>query len=211
MYNNWKKYLATFLITATLFTVSWSLSTFFNKEKVSKLQDTQDRIASDVVSSEAQFDTSRSKTLCEDSTQNNADLSLLAEKIAYGENNLNAPEQLLLLKKQYTLIQAKDFLLMKRIANHCSSTIPTILYFYSTKESCTQCDKQATVLDAVRRDAPAVHVYSFDYNLDSPTVRALRSIYKVQGQQLPVVVINGKTYNGFMSLADIQKIIPPAK
>lgn len=214
MYSNWKKYSFVLIITVAFFIGAWYLSGILNQEKVDRLQTTQDRVAIDVMSNETQFDLLQ-ETSCQDiaksatsGTYLSSELSTLADKIAYGEQNLNAPEQLLLLKKQYTLIEVKDFLLVKRISERCKITIPTILYFYNTKNACEDCVKQGDVLDAFRRTRPNVRVYSFDYTLDSPTVRALRTIYKVEGQLLPVLVINGKTYNGFMSLENLTAAIP---
>lgn len=211
MYQNWKKYILVLFITIALFSASWYSSRTINKEKVAQLQTTQDEVAVAVLSRERAFDKGGQLDACataEKDTSLSEELSVLSDKIEYGEKNLNAPEQLVHLKKQYTLTQAKEFLLVKRINERCKSAIPTILYFYSTKETCTECGKQADVLDVVRRLYPNVRVYSFDYNLDSPTIRAFRKIYKIKGQQLPAIVVNGKTYNGFMTLQSIEKILP---
>jgi hypothetical protein len=52
-----------------------------------------------------------------------------------------------------------------------------------------------------------VRVYSFDYNLDLSTIKALRSIYKIS-DTLPAVVIQGKTYQGFQTLEQVRAILP---
>ena len=219
MYKHWKKYLIVFVLTAVLFAGARYASRALNREKVADLQATQERVATDVMSSETQFDLLQ-ETSCKDviaelsgndgtaGTYLSSELATLADKISYGEQNLNAPQDLLLLKKQYTLTEAKDFLLVRRISSRCKVSIPTVLYFYGTKNACEDCAKQGDVLSTVRKLNPAVHVYSFDYTIDSPTVRALRKIYKVKGPQLPVLVINGKTYNGFVSIDTMLKIIP---
>lgn len=63
------------------------------------------------------------------------------------------------------------------------------------------------MLDAARAKYPELRIYSYDYNLDLSTIRALRSIYKVD-EPLPVLVINSKTQSGFKTLEEIEALLP---
>lgn len=114
---------------------------------------------------------------------------------------------MLLLKKQYTILQVKDFLLKKRISERCKTPFMSVLYFYGTQQNCEDCTRQGYVLDAARQKYPELRIYSYDFNLDLSTIRALRSIYKV-GEPLPTLVINGKTYAGFKTLEQLEALLP---
>ena len=82
-----------------------------------------------------------------------------------------------------------------------------VFYFYSDKDRCEDCEKQGYVLTALREKYPDFRIYSFDYNLDLSAIQALVSIYKVKNE-LPAMVFNGKVYNGFQSVEDIEKNLP---
>jgi hypothetical protein len=208
-HHSWKKYVLVFVITCGIFGTSWYLSGYFNERKLVGIRETQNQVATDIIASETQFDLLEELS-CDDigNTYLSDEIGKLAEKIAYGEQNLNAPEEILLLKQQYTILEAKEYLLTKRIAERCNKQITTILYFYATKDACADCVKQGYVLDAVREKYKAVRVYSFDYDLDSSTIRALKTIYKMEDGELPALVINGEVYTGFLSLPDIEATLP---
>ena len=196
------------MLTCGIFAVSWYLSSYFTERKIVEIRNTQNKVATDIMSNETQFDLLQ-EVSCEDSgsTYLSDEISSLAEKITYGEQNLDVTEEILLLKQQYTLLEVKDFLFTKRVSERCNSGITTILYFYATKNECDNCVKQGYVLDAIREEYPKVRIYSFDYNLDSSTVRALRTIYKIP-ETLPALVVNGRTYNGFISVEELKAAIP---
>jgi thioredoxin-like negative regulator of GroEL len=114
------------------------------------------------------------------------------------------------LKRYYSLLEIKDYLLMKRITERCKEASVFVLYFYGNADACEDCDKQSYVLTALREKYPGLRVYSFDYNIDISAVQTLKSIYKV-GDALPALVMNGKTFNGFQSVEDIEKNLPELK
>ena len=207
--HNWSKYIFVFLLTCGIFAASWYLSAYFNQKKITEIRSIQDKVAIDLMSSETQFDLLEEMS-CQDIGNSvlNQELASLAGRISYSEQNVGAAEEIRLLKQQYTILQVKDFLLSKRIGERCKKTPVTILYFYGDKDACTDCVKQGYVLDALREKYPDVRVYSFDYELDSSTVRALNSIYKVTGN-LPALVVDGKkTINGFRTLEQIEALLP---
>lgn len=203
-----KKYLITLIVTVAIFALAWYASLYLNNRKINAIKVAQDQATIDMMSSETQFDLSEELS-CQDVNNNllSQEISDLADKISYAEQNLSDQTQVTLLKQQYSILEVKDFLLTKRISVRCKQSITTILYFYNTSSSCTDCQKQGYVLDALRQQDPSIRIYSFDAGLDSSTIRALLSVYKVSSK-LPTLVINGKTNSGFMSIDDIQKILP---
>ncbi len=207
MKKHFPKYILVFLLTIGIFVFAWSLSAYINQQKFNNLQDVQNKISIDILSSETQFDLLKEGT-CDESASSvfSKDLISLAEKIAYSEQN-NVTQDIETFKKQYSLLEVRDFLLTKRVAEACHHTPISIFYFYGTKLDCPDCVKQSYVLDALRQNNPAIRVYAFDYNLDLSTIDALVSIYNI-GENLPALVINGITYNGYKTLDQLAVLIP---
>ncbi len=207
--KKFSKYFIALLITVALFALAWYASIYFNNRKINEIIKAQNQATIDVMSSETQFELLQQSS-CQDSVSNDelaSELSNLADKITYGEQNFSDQTQLNLLKQQYSVLEVKDFLLTKQISTRCKQSVVTILYFYSNDNTCTDCLNQGYVLDALRQQYPNVRVYSFDAGLDSSTIRALISVYKVP-KTLPTLVLDGKTYSGFQTLAALQKLLP---
>lgn len=206
--RDFRKYFVVFFITLALFGVAFVVSQYLNDRKIAEIKEAQNQVTIDIISSETQFDLLQELS-CQD--QNNTYLSSeiahLADKITYAEQNLSGQKELTLLKQQYSIVEVKDFLLTKRISERCKTNIVTILYFYQNANVCENCVKQGYVLDSLHKKYPGIRIYSFDAGLDSSTVRALVSIYKV-GDKQPSLVIDGKTENKFMTLEEIEKLLP---
>lgn len=209
--NSWKKYIIVLLLTIGIFLLAFTLSTYFNEKKISELRSIQDKVATDLLSSETQVDFIQgdSCTLRTESGLSD-DLAQLAEKISYSESNVDGSEaEIVMLKKQYSILEVKDYVLNKRIGEKCNQKPAIIFYFYSTKDKCPDCVRQGYVLDAIRADYPQVRVYSFDFDLDLSIIRALRNIYNIT-EPLPAVVVDGMTLSGFQSYDAIATTLPPA-
>ena len=206
--GRWGKYIFVFILTCGIFTVSWYLSSYFSQKKITEIRDIQNKISTDILSSETQFALLEEMSCQEvDNSVLSEEIASLADKINYSEQNVSAKEEIITLKKQYTILQVKDFLLVKRISERCNTTPVTILYFYGNRDTCEDCVKQGYVLDAVREEYPEIRTYSFDYNLDLSTIRALKSLYKIN-DSLPALVINGKTMNGFKTVEEVEALFP---
>jgi hypothetical protein len=209
MMSGFKKYFFVLVITTALFAAAWYASNYFSNRKIADIKKAQDQVTIDIMSSQTQFDL-LSELSCQDvsNTYLSQEISDLADKISYAEQNLNDQSQVTLLKQQYSILEVKDFLLAKRISDRCKSNIATILYFYGNEKTCIDCVKQGYILDALRQAYPQLRVYSFDAGLDSSTIRALLTIYKIPTTTLPALVINGKTASGFMNIDDVKKSLP---
>ncbi len=207
---DWKKYIFAFVITAIIFGTAIYLSDYFNQKKLDEIRGIQDKIAIDILSSETQFSLLESSS-CADLGGTSAlstELGTLEEKLSFAEKSSGTNDaDIQTLKRYYSLLEIKDYLLMQQISQKCKKTPLTIIYFYSTQNDCPDCEKEGYVLTQLREEYPDLRVYSFDYNLDLSTVKTFISIYKVQNK-LPVVFIKGKPYYGFQSIGDIEKAIP---
>lgn len=210
MKNDWAKYIIVFFITVALFALAGGLSNFFSNKKIEDMRSIQDKLATDILSSETQY-TLLSELSCEQDPQNenlSAELNDLANKINDSETNMKGNSDVTELKRYYSVLEIKDFLLTKQINNKCKGTLIPLLYFYTTANNCTECVKQGFVLTDLREKYPNLRVYSFDYSLDLSALQALIKIYKIDDTKLPAIVLNEHTYTGFQAISDIEKIDP---
>jgi hypothetical protein len=204
---NWKKYIWTFLITLAIFLTAIIISNYFNNKKITSLREIEDKIAIDIMSSETQYNL-LAESACKDLTADilSSELNALAQKLTYTEENFGKDStDLIKLKTYYTLLEVKDYLLMKKIGNKCGTRPVFILYFYSNE--CQDCEQQGYVLTYLRKKYPDLRIYSFDYNLDNAVLRTMISLYKVSNEK-PTIVINDSIYSGFMDKDKIENYLP---
>lgn len=213
---DWKKYFIVFVITLGIFGTAFYASSRLNNKKLEEIQTIQNRVSIDILSSETQF-ALLSESSCEtvgDSSLSK-DLDSLGAKLSYAENNINKTdsnqEDIVWLKKNYALLEMKDYVLMKKLARQCEVKPVYILYFYSNKTGvCKDCEKEGIVLTELRRKYPGLRVYSFDYDLELPAQKTLLTLYKIKNN-LPALVVNNKTEYGFKSVEDIETFVPELK
>lgn len=210
MQNNidWKKYLIVFLFTIGLFLLASYLSNYFSGKKIAELQSIQNKIAIDVLSSETQF------SLLQDLSCKNVndsflsgELGELSKKLEWGQENLGETDEVLYLRKYYSLLQIKDYLLMKKVSDRCGNKYAFVLYFYTTEENCSECSKQSIVLSNLREKYPNLRVYSFDYSTDLSAVRSMLSIYKIEDTKLPALVVDEKVLTGYTETESLEKLL----
>lgn len=203
---DWKKYLIVFFITGFLFITALYLSNYFGAKKINQIKVIQDKLAIDILSSETQF-----SLLADLSCKNisdsmlSAELEELGQKLEWGQENLGDTEEVLYLKKYYSLLQIKDYLLMKRISSRCGVKSAFILYFYTTAENCSECEREGIVLTELRKTYPELRVYSFDYSTDLSAVKSMLDIYKIEDTKLPALVIEDEVLTGFRPIEELEQ------
>ncbi len=205
---DWKKYLIVFLFTVGLFVTAIYLSNYFGNKKIDQLKLIQDKIAIDILSSETQFSL-LSELSCKNVSGSllSVELEDLGRKLEWGQKNLGDTEEVSYLKKYYSLLQIKDYLLMKKISSRCGVKSAFILYFYTTAENCSLCEKEGLVLTVLREKYPALRVYSFDYSTDLSAVKAMLHIYKIEDTKLPALVIDDDVLTGFHGIDELEEKI----
>ena len=209
--NDWKKYIITFLVTGGLFLSAFWVSNYFTGRKIDQVKIAEDKISLDLMSSEIQFSLLQEMS-CKDVSTNalSSELNKKKKKISYSESNIGTENSnVVSLKKYYSILEIKDYLLMKRITERCGQKSVFVLYFYDN-DTCADCTKQGYVLTSLKEKYPALRVYSFDYNLDLSAIKAMISIYNVP-DKMPALVINGKVYSGFQSIETVEKNFPQLK
>ncbi len=205
---DWKKYILVLFITSALFITAYYLSEYFGNKKINQLKTIQDQIAINILSSETEFSLFSDlscKTVSGGALSDQLDE--LGRKLEWGQTNLGSNEEILSLKKYYSLLEIKDYLLMKKIATRCGTKSAFVLYFYTTAENCSECEKQGIVLSTLRDKYPDLRVYSFDYSIDLSAVKAMLNIYKIEDTKLPALVIDDDLYTGFHGVAELEKIV----
>ncbi|MGE5540717.1 MAG: hypothetical protein ACM3TU_00305 [Bacillota bacterium] len=203
--------LIAFVITAAIIaTVVYAIN-YLDRQRLAELTAIQGQLATDTLSLETQFSLLENAP-CEDQqhgTELSREVSELGDRLAAAEERLGSKNaQVIELKKQYTLLEIRDYLLTKQLAATCKTTPTVALYFYSNiPGSCEDCDRAGYALSYLRQTYPALRVYSFDYNLDLGAVKTLVAVEKVD-PTFPAFVINGKRSYGFTTLEDFEKQFP---
>lgn len=204
-----KKYLVAFLITAFIFGTAVFASNALTDKKLQDVRDIENSVALDILSSETQF-ALLEETSCRDIGPGflSKELGPLGERLSYAENQKGFDaDDVDNLKRSYFLLEIKDYLLMKRLTQKCNIRPTFILYFYSDKERCDDCEKMGYVLTALRDKYPDLRVYSFNYHFDLGAIQTLISINKVK-PELPALIINGVPYYGFKNIEELETTVP---
>lgn len=190
-------------------TVAYAVD-YLNRARVAELSTIEDQLSIDTLSLDTQL-LLLAATPCDSaasSTTLASELSDLGNRLSYAEEQLGSDNpQVMRLKERYSLLEIRDYLLTKQLAEACGTKPVTVLYFYSNAGECADCDKAGYALSYLRTTYPKLRVYSFDYNLDLGALKTLIAVTKVTNT-LPAFVVNGKHSYGFTSLADLEKQFP---
>ncbi len=208
---SFKRYIIVFIITGCIFAFTFWLSNQLSISKVREVRDLEDQIALNVLSTETRYSLLQNSSCSHLSTNNTNDIGLNAEltdithrvKFMAGQLGYDDPK-VVSLKKYYTLLQIKDYLLTKELYNRCGTHIVSILYLY--QESCEECVKQSIILDELSKRYPEIRVYWIDKDLQTPALDTLISILRIQ--KTPSIVIKDKVYDSLQTIADIESYIP---
>lgn len=203
-------YVIAFLITACMFAVALYASNYFNGRRIADIRATQDDISTDILSLETQFDLLGEHS-CKDFSESTilpSELQTLAGRLSYmeGQGPINRTE-VTRLKRLYSLLEIKDYLITKDVAAKCKLKPVSILYFYSNKGNCDDCEKQGYVLTALSKTYPQLRIYSFDYDLDISALKTLISIHQIKNE-MPALVMDGEVYYGLQTIEDVEKNLP---
>ncbi len=207
---NWQRYLLALVITGGVFWAAISFSNRIHNERVQEIQSIENNISMNILSLETQFDL-LAEVSCEeiDNTILSQELNSLASRLDYMEQQRGKDDtEVVRLKQYYSLMQIKDYLLMKKIGEECGKEPTSILYFYSNEGDCSDCEKEGYVLTYLRENYPGVRVYAFDYHIDLSAVNTLTSLYKVSADKLPALIVGKKALYGFQEKETLEKLLP---
>ena len=184
---------------------------YLDRQRVAQLSELQTRLATDTLSVETQF-ALLEEASCEDISEGNtlsSEMANLGERLSFAESQLGSRnDQVIELKKQYTLVQIRDYLLTKQLGEKCDVDSTVVLYFYSNEPGdCENCDRASTALSYLHQTNPDLRVYSFDYNLDLGALKTLVAVEKVK-PEFPAFIINGKQVYGFEDIEAFKLYFP---
>jgi hypothetical protein len=129
--------------------------------------------------------------------------SRLPSKLEVYEKYSEVQPEYVKLKRDYTLLSIRAWLLSLSVKEKCGEDVIPALYFYS--KDCDTCIEQSYVLDELKKENPNFSAFIVDYNLDEPIVRIIIRTYNVT--EVPSFIINDKLYSGFQNLAQMRRII----
>jgi|AntAceMinimDraft_6_1070360.scaffolds.fasta_scaffold13599_2 thiol-disulfide isomerase/thioredoxin len=202
-----KKYLLVLLITIGIFLVVFGFVNFLNNNKLAHIDDLQRKITADLIATETQFELLKTAPCSAlGSSVLSSELEEFGRKLDFAQDNegVDNPD-VIQLKKYYSLLQVKDYLLMQELSDKCNSEIYSLLYFYAP--NCDDCRKQGYVLTEFKKEYPELRIYSFDSNLDFSVINTFSSLYNFNGVY-PSVVIGDAVYEGFMDTKKIETLYP---
>jgi glutaredoxin len=190
-------------------TVAYAIN-YLNRARVTELSAIEDQLSINALSLETQFSLLETAP-CDSAattTTFTTELADFGSRLSYAEEQLGSDNaQVVRLKERYSLLEIRDYLITKRLAQACGTKPITVLYFYSNSGDCPDCDKAGYALSYLRNTYPSLRVYSFDYNLDLGALKTLITVSKIKNT-LPAFVINGAHSYGFTDLEDLEKRFP---
>ncbi len=197
-------------ITALIFGTGFWAANSINSLRLDEIRNIEEGIGTDTLSLETQFDLLANLS-CSQIAENpvsSSELGSLGDRLAYTEEKLGSNNaEVLALKRQYSLLEIKDYLLGQKVAERCNTKPVTVLYFYSNAGDCPTCENAGRTLTYLRQTYPDLRVYSFDYDLDVGALKTLITVTKVT-DTLPAFIIGSKTYYNLSTVADLQKVLP---
>ena len=204
---NKTRYLAVFASVTLIFLFGILMGQMINEYKMSEFSTQQRNLRTYLLSLTLQTELA-SKYICDIDV-----FGLTREKVKMGqeldflENRLGKDNDgIIELKKEYSLLSIRQWLLVEKTKEVCDRDITTILYFYSNVENASICESQGYILDYLYRKYPeSVAIYAFDRDIDTPALNTIKSIYDIT--EVPSLVINGKLYPGLQGKEKIESII----
>ncbi len=104
------------------------------------------------------------------------------------------------LRADYSVMEIRDFLLIKQLNSKCEKRIPAVIYFY-TNIQCPACTQQGLVLRELKRIRPDVQIYQLNSDLDTPVIGSIIAIYEIK--EYPSLLVGGAVLGGFQPKDEI--------
>ena len=131
--------------------------------------------------------------------------ALMEKMLGYERANLFT--EFFALKRQFLLsnIQLWQVSQMERQYCYANHSDLHLLYIYSSKPSCSECQIQGRMIDSVRESCKNVRVFVMDIEESMTSLDIIKKKYGITSA--PSLVIDGKTYKGVMDEAAIKKAV----
>ena len=200
-----QNFLIAFLVAALLFFSGLFLGFQITSFKINKISSEQNSLSINLEALELRYELLE-KNICNDQVLNEVarELDEMGKRLSdierYGKDK-NVEK----LEEEYFLLEIRHYLLLKRTEEVCGKDFYLVLYFYSV--DCKECNEQGYILGYIQNKVgyDKMKIYSFDFNSKSPAVKTLVEIHKIKN--LPAIVINDESYEGFKNLEALQNIV----
>lgn len=121
------------------------------------------------------------------------------EKMLFTRNDVDE------LKRRYTLLLIKNWLLQEKIKEQCGTNTISVLYFYDTK-NCEDCLIQGKVLSLFKYSLKEkIMIFPIDINIDSSMVKILIEKYNITVR--PSLEVDEIVYKGILTKDELKTIL----
>ena len=109
-------------------------------------------------------------------------------------------------KRKFNRNEVVYLSMLENMKHVCDFNQTIILYFYKKKEDCKDCDAQAFVLTDLNKEIDEeIAIFSFDLNLELPSLKTLQVFYNITSY--PCIVVENSTYCGLLDKNQIEDIL----
>lgn len=210
--NTWT-IISAVIISAILFISGVYVGYSINKEKLSSIETTMRKITSDVQNFQLEFlflDVLGENATCPFlgdtlSTINKESYDIGTRLESYGkEGEIQDYNEYMNTKREYSRLLIGYWLLANKLKKSCKLDVDTVIYFYS--KNCEKCDDQAFILTYFKKNlGEKILIFTLDGDLDEPSIQVIKRNYNITSY--PTLIINGQSYNEFVSKDKIENII----
>ncbi|RMF55529.1 hypothetical protein D6745_02005 [Candidatus Woesearchaeota archaeon] len=125
----------------------------------------------------------------------------------YKEDATLRSQEFDLLWRDYTIAQLRYWLLAKRTKEICDEDYVTVLYFYSTKKECPDCEEQAFVLTYFKKLLKdKILIFALDSNFEQePMISILKKTFEVS--TYPTIVVQDEKFEGLVDKKELKEVL----
>ena len=204
---SWGKYTSVFLMTFLIFMIGIFISQKMSSNTSEDVSKTQKEIGNYLLNLNLQSEIA-SEYICRIDV-----FSLTEEKFNLGkqidilEKNIGKEDEVVKeLKRDYSLLSIRQWLLVKKFKEKCDNNLNIILFFYSNKVNQTDSESQGYVLDYLyEKHLENIVIYAFDIDEESPALGTIKAIYGVS--KSPSLIINEMLFSGFQEKELIERML----
>jgi len=220
MVSNKKIFIAAGVITIMLFLSIYSLNVFLNTQRervvVDRMEDILDEyqeiqaltLMADVFGREMSCLSLENTLLHMDKTL--WDTGVRIDRYREATEKFITDPFYLRQKEKFNRNEVIYFTMLQNMKQWCEFNQTIILYFYRKKEECPDCDAQSFVLTDLNKEIDQeLAIFSFDSNLDLPSVNTLELFFNITSY--PCIVVEGNTKCGLYGKKDLIDVICDSK
>ncbi len=205
-----RRLVSAFAIATVIFLLGLFVGESLNNGKISQITGASDAVRLEILDLELQQALSQDDP-CGKSYLNSisSQLDEIGTRLSFLEETLGKNDKTVIaLKKPYTILMIRHYLLIKQRNEKCSEDYTTILFFYSNqREYISDSEKQGYVLGYFgdKYGYDRLKVYSIDSDLDLGVIKMLKEEYSINNY--PTTVINSNVFVGFKDKEELERYI----